>query len=52
MSARSRRGAGRVGRIKAAMWFNVILMAVLGGWFVLQPPVRRAEVAKLVENYF
>jgi len=52
MSARSRRGTGRVGRIKAAMWFNVILLAVLGGWFVLQPPVRRAEVAKLVENYF
>ena len=34
------------------MWFNIILLAVLGGWFVLQPPVRRTEVAKLVENYF
>jgi endonuclease G len=52
MSARSRRSSGRVGRAKVVLWFNVILLAVLGGWFVLQPPVRRAEVAKLVENYF
>ncbi len=52
MSARGRKRAGRGGRIKAVFWCNLILLAVLGGWFVMQPPLRRAEVAKLVENYF
>jgi len=52
MSARARRGGGRGGRVKALLWFNLILLAALGGWFGMQPPVRRAEVAKLVENYF
>jgi len=52
MSARTRKGAGRGGRLKAVFWFNLALLAALGGWFVLQPEARRAEVAKLVENYF
>lgn len=52
MSARARKGAGRRGKIKAIFWFNLILLAVLGGWFVMQPPARRSEVTKLVGNYF
>ncbi|MDF3057564.1 MAG: endonuclease [Rariglobus sp.] len=52
MSARARKGTGRRGKLKAVLWFNTILLAVLGGWFVMQPPPRRAEVTKLVENYF
>ncbi len=52
MSARQRSGSGRSGRARAVFWCNVILLAVLGGWFVMQPPVRRAEVTRLVENYF
>lgn len=55
MSARGRPGTAgrRRGRkIKVIFWFNVVLLAVLGGWFVMQPPARRDEVAKLVGNYF
>lgn len=52
MSARSRTGSTRGRRIKAAFWVNTVLLAVMGGWFVMQPPPRREEVAKLVENYF
>ncbi|CAM3068288.1 DNA/RNA non-specific endonuclease [Rariglobus hedericola] len=52
MSARARKGARRGGKIKAVFWFNVVLLAVMGGWFVMQPEPRRAEVSKLVENYF
>jgi endonuclease G len=52
MSARAKRGAGRARKIKAVFWLNVILLTVMGGWFVMQPPARRSEVAKLVENYF
>lgn len=52
MSARSRTGSPRGRRLKAVVWFNVVLLAVMGGWFFVQPPARREEVAKLVENYF
>lgn len=48
----SKRPGARGGKLKAVFWFNVVLLAVMGGWFVLQPEPRRAEVAKLVENYF
>jgi endonuclease G len=47
-SKRTKRG----GKFKALLWFNVILLAVMGGWFVTQPEARRAEVTKLVSNYF
>jgi endonuclease G len=52
MSARGRTGSPRGRGLKAVFWFNAILLAVMGGWFVMQPPARREEVAKLVENYF
>ena len=52
MSARGRTGSTRGRRLKAAFWFNAVLLAVMGGWFVMQPPPRREEVAKLVGNYF
>lgn len=35
-----------------AFWLNVVLLGALGGWFAMQPEARRAEVAKLAENYF
>ncbi len=52
MSRQSRRVGRGIGKFKAVVWFNLILLGLMGGWFVVQPPVRRAEVAKLVENYF
>ena len=52
MSARTRTGSPRGRKLKAAFWFNAILLAVMGGWFVMQPPARREEVTKLVGNYF
>jgi endonuclease G, mitochondrial len=52
MSARRKPAGSRGGKIKAVFWFNVVLLAVMGGWFVMQPEPRRAEVTKLVENYF
>ncbi len=48
----SKRGGAGGGKFKALLWFNVLLLAVMGGWFVMQPEARRAEVTKLVENYF
>ncbi|HEY0947179.1 MAG TPA: DNA/RNA non-specific endonuclease [Opitutaceae bacterium] len=48
----SRGGSRRGFRLQLAFWFNLALLALLAGWFALQPPVRRAEVGKLVENYF
>ncbi|MEZ0217988.1 MAG: DNA/RNA non-specific endonuclease [Rariglobus sp.] len=48
----SRRPGARGGKLKAVFWFNVVLFAVMGGWFVMQPEPRRTEVTKLVENYF
>ena len=50
MSARKKTARG--GKLKAVFWFNAVLLAVMGGWFVMQPAPRRAEVTKLVENYF
>jgi len=55
MSAKKKpvkRGGARGGKIKAVFWFNVVLLAVLGGWFVMQPETRREEVSRLVGNYF
>jgi endonuclease G, mitochondrial len=47
-----KRVGARGGRFKAVAWFNVILLVVMGGWFVMQPEARRAEVTQLVGNYF
>lgn len=55
MSARRRKGRSSrrgFGKVKAVFWFNVLLLAVMGGWFVMQPEARRTEVTKLVGNYF
>lgn len=52
MSARGRKGRSGPAKLKVFLWFNAILLVVAGGWFVAQPEARRAEVAKLVENYF
>ncbi len=52
MSARRRKSRGRGGKFKVFLWFNAILLVVMGGWFVMQPAARRAEVTKLVQNYF
>lgn len=51
MSARRKSGRAS-GKIKAVFWFNAVLLAVMGGWFVMQPEPRRAEVSRLVGNYF
>ncbi|MCF3652433.1 DNA/RNA non-specific endonuclease [Synoicihabitans lomoniglobus] len=39
-------------RTKFVLWLNVIVLAVGGVWFLLQPPVRQAEVRLLVGNAF
>lgn len=55
MSGRGRSaaaGRGRRGTVKVFFWFNAVLFAVLGGWFVMQPAARREEVSRLVGNYF
>lgn len=51
MSARKKSGRP-AGKIKAVFWFNAVLLAVMGGWFVMQPAPRRAEVSRLAGNYF
>lgn len=52
MSARRKKRGGGGAKFKAFLWLNAILLVVAGGWFVAQPEARRAEVTKLVENYF
>lgn len=52
MSARRRKRRGGGGKFKAFLWLNAIVLVVGAGWFVAQPEARRAEVTKLVENYF
>ncbi len=47
---RSSRSGPSFPRLKLALWFNAMLAAALGLWFVLQPPDRRAEVTQLLEN--
>lgn len=50
-AARGRKRGGG-GKLRAVLWFNAVLLAVMGGWYVMQPPARRAEVSQLVGNYF
>ncbi|MFT3828947.1 MAG: DNA/RNA non-specific endonuclease [Opitutaceae bacterium] len=50
MSAR-RSGRGRSASIKLVFWFNVALLGVLGGWYLVQPVARQEEVRMLVGNY-
>ncbi|MFH1499757.1 MAG: DNA/RNA non-specific endonuclease [Verrucomicrobiota bacterium] len=44
-SARTRRR-----RPRWLLWFNLLLITALAGWYVFQPPARRAEVNRLVRN--
>ena len=39
-------------RTRAFLWFNVAIAAVVGGWYLFQPPARQAEVRLLVGNAF
>lgn len=39
-------------RTRAFLWFNVAIALVVGGWYLLQPPSRQAEVRQLVGNAF
>jgi endonuclease G, mitochondrial len=52
VSGGGQRGMRRGGRMKAPAWLSAAVVAVLGGWFVLQPPARREEVSRLVQNSF
>lgn len=37
--------------LKLVFWFNLILVALLGGWYLVQPVSRQEEVRTLVGNY-
>lgn len=39
-------------RTKAFLYFNVVLWAIIGGWYLFQPAVRQREVSQLVGNLF
>ncbi len=39
-------------RLRAALWFNLVLLLGGGVWYLLQPPARQAEVRLLVGNAF
>lgn len=48
----SSRKSGTRGRRRSRwlLWFNLLLIAALAGWYVTQPPARRAEVNRLLRN--
>lgn len=48
MTARKSR---RPRRARPLLWFNALLLGLLGSWYVFQPPARRAEVDQLIESY-
>ena len=50
-SGKKRVPAARNVRPSRFVWINLLLAALLGGWFLLQPAERRAEVTHLVRNY-
>ena len=39
-------------RTRAFLWLNVVVAAVVGGWYLFQPAERQAEVRLLVGNAF
>lgn len=45
-------GGKRFRRLRVALWVNLVLLAVLGGWYFMQPAARQAEVRLLVGNAF
>jgi DNA/RNA endonuclease G, NUC1 len=42
----------RFRRTRVFLWLNVAVALVVGGWYLLQPPSRQAEVRQLVGNAF
>jgi endonuclease G len=42
----------RFRRTRAFLWVNVVVALVVGGWYLVQPPARQAEVRLLVGNTF
>lgn len=51
--ARKRKAVRRRGvKTRVVLWFNAVLLAVMAGWFVMQPPARKEEVVRLVSNSF
>jgi endonuclease G len=51
-SGSSGSGGKRFRRLRLALWVNVVIFAVLGGWYLVQPSARQAEVRLLVGNAF
>lgn len=54
MAQRSRGSSNRL-KYQVAQWLlglNLAVAALLGGWYVLQPATRQAEVRRLVDNAF
>jgi endonuclease G len=42
----------RFRRTRAFLWVNLAVALVIGGWYLVQPPARQAEVRLLVGNTF
>ncbi len=42
----------RFRRTRAFLWLNVVVALIVGGWYLVQPPARQAEVRLLVGNTF
>lgn len=51
-TSKSGGGGKRFRRLRLALWLNLVLLVVGGGWYFVQPPVRQAEVRLLVGNAF
>ncbi|MBC8010687.1 MAG: DNA/RNA non-specific endonuclease [Burkholderiales bacterium] len=51
-SSKSGAGGKRFRRLRLALWVNLVLLVVGGGWYFVQPPARQAEVRLLVGNAF
>ena len=39
-------------RTRAFLWINLVVALLVGGWYLVQPPARQAEVRLLVGNTF
>lgn len=45
------RKSRRPRRARPLLWFNALLLGLMGSWYLFQPPARRAEVDQLLGNY-
>lgn len=50
MARRKRSSKSSRRRSRPILWFNLILLVALGGWYVFQPPARKEEVNRLLRN--